>query len=84
MSVLNHEYNTSSSRPESANDNNQVLEAAKLAYANKTNKSITSLKLGSQDFWRIVNSVLNKGKPAIYTSPIQQPRGVAIFQELSS
>ena len=27
MSVLNHEYNTSSSRPESANDNNQVLEA---------------------------------------------------------
>ena len=29
MSVLNHEYNTRSSsrRPESANDNNQVLEA---------------------------------------------------------
>ena len=43
----------------------RVLEAAKLAYANKTKESITSQKLGSRDFWRIVNSVLNKGKPAI-------------------
>ena len=42
-----------------------VLEAAKLAYANKTKKSITSQKLGSRDFWRIANSVLNKGKSAI-------------------
>ena len=40
-------------------------EAAKLAYANKTKASITSQKLGSQDFWRIANSVLNKGKSAI-------------------
>ena len=39
-------------------------EAAKLAYANKTKASITSQKLGSQDFWRIANSVLNKGKSA--------------------
>ena len=29
----------------------RVLEAAKLAYANKTKESITSQKLGSQDFW---------------------------------
>ena len=29
----------------------RVLEAAKLAYANKTKESITSEKLGSQDFW---------------------------------
>ena len=29
----------------------RVLEAAKLAYANKTKKSITSQKLGSRDFW---------------------------------
>ena len=45
----------------------RVLEAAKLAYANKTIESITSQKLGSQklDFWRIANSVLNKGKSAI-------------------
>ena len=43
----------------------KVLEAAKLAYANKTKESITSQKLGSRDFWRIANSVLNKGKSAI-------------------
>ena len=39
----------------------RVLEAAKLAHANKTKESITSQKLGSRDFWRIANSVLNKG-----------------------
>ena len=43
----------------------EVLKAAKLAYANKTKDSITSLKLGSRDFWRIANCVLNKGKSAI-------------------
>ena len=43
----------------------RVLETAKLAYANKTKESITSQKLGSQDFWRIANSVLNKGKSAV-------------------
>ena len=43
----------------------RVLEAAKLAYATKTRESITSQKLGSRDFWRIANSVLNKGKSAI-------------------
>ena len=43
----------------------RVFEAAKLAYANKTKESITSQKLGSRDFWRIANSVLNKGKSAI-------------------
>ena len=43
----------------------KVLEAAKLAYANKIKESITSQKLGSRDFWRIANSVLNKGKSAI-------------------
>ena len=30
-----------------------------------TTESITSQKLGSQDFWQIANSVLNKGKSAI-------------------
>ena len=43
----------------------RVLEAAKLAYANKTKESITSQKLGSCDFWQIANSVLNKDKSAI-------------------
>ena len=42
-----------------------VLEAAKLAYATKTKESITPQKLGSQDFWRIANTVLNKGKSAM-------------------
>ena len=52
----------------------RVLGDAKLAYANKTKESITSQKLGSCDFWQIVNSVLNKGKSGI--SPIHQPGGV--------
>ena len=43
----------------------RILEAAKLAYANKTKESVTSQKLGSRDFWRIANSVLNKDKYAI-------------------
>ena len=38
-----------------------VLEAAKLAYANKTKESIISQKPGSRDFWQIANSVINKG-----------------------
>ena len=40
----------------------RVLESAKLAYATKTKESIISQKLG---FWRIADSVLNKGKSAI-------------------
>ena len=43
----------------------RVPEAAKLTYANKTKKSVTSYKLGSRDFWRIANSVPNEGKSAI-------------------
>ena len=43
----------------------RVLEAAKLAYADKTKESITFQKLGSRDFWQIANSVLNKSKYAI-------------------
>ena len=50
----------------------RVLEAAKLAYANKTKESITSQKLGSPDFLRIANSVLSKGKyatPPLFNDP---------------
>ena len=43
----------------------RILEAAKLAYANKTKESITSQKFGSCDFWQIANSALNKGKSVI-------------------
>ena len=51
----------------------RVLETAKLAYANKTKESITSPKLGSRNFWRIANSVLNKSKLLylLYFSAIQ-------------
>ena len=50
---------------QASNHCKRVLEAAKLAYATKTKESITSQKLGSRDFWRIADSVLNKGKSAI-------------------
>ena len=50
---------------EASNRCKRVLEAAKLAYSNKTKESIISQTLGSQDFWQIANSVLNKGKPDI-------------------
>ena len=43
----------------------RALEAAKFAYANKTKASIASPYLRSQEFWRIVSSVPNKGKSAI-------------------
>ena len=46
----------------------RVLEAAKLVYANKTKNSISSQKLGSCNFWRFANSVLDKDKSA--TSPL--------------
>ena len=42
-----------------------VLEAVKLAYANKTKESSTSQRPFSREFWRIANRVLNKGKSAI-------------------
>ena len=43
----------------------RALEATKPAYANKTKESITSQKLGSQDFCQITISVLNKGKSVV-------------------
>ena len=50
---------------QASNHCKKVLEAAKLAYANKTKEYIISQKLGSRDFWRNANSVINKGKSAI-------------------
>ena len=48
---------------QASNPCKRVLEAAKLAYANKTKESITSQKRGSGDFLRIANSVFNKLNP---------------------
>ena len=64
-----HQQNKSSESKvkfrQASNRCKRVFEAAKLAFATKRKESITSQKLGSQDFWRIANSVLNKGKSAI-------------------
>ena len=57
---------------QASNHCKRVLEAAKLAYANKTKESTTSQKRGSQGFWQIANSVFNKGKsaiPALFNGP---------------
>ena len=50
---------------QASNHCKRVFEVTKLAYANKTKESIASQKLGSRDFCRIANTVLNKGKSAI-------------------
>ena len=50
----------------------RLLEAAKLAYATNTKESIISQKLAYCDFWRIANSILNKGKspiPPLFNDP---------------
>ena len=50
----------------------RVLEAAKVAYVNKTKESIFPQKLGTQVFWQIAKSVLNKDKsaiPPLFNSP---------------
>ena len=52
---------------QASNSSKRALEAAKLAHATKPKEPIPSQKLGSQDFWGIANSALNKGKSAIYS-----------------
>ena len=57
---------------QASNHCKRVLDAAKLAYANKTKESITSKKLGSRNFWRIANSVFSKvksGIPPLFNGP---------------
>ena len=49
---------------QASNHCKRVLEAAKLAYPNKTKESITSQKRSSHDFQQIASSVL-KGKSVI-------------------
>ena len=63
---------------QASNQCKRVLEATKLAYANKTKESISLQKFGSRDFWQIANSVLNKGKsaiPPLFNSPEVLPSG---------
>ena len=55
----------------------RVLEDAKLAYANKIKECITSQEVGSRDFWRIANTVINKGKSTMPPS-IQRLGGVVL------
>jgi len=43
----------------------KVLSNAKTRYSQVTKSRISSQKLGSRDFWRIFNSVYNKGKSVI-------------------
>ena len=50
----------------------KVLEAAKIAYANKRIEPIASQKLGFCDFWQIASSILNKDKstiPPLFNGP---------------
>ena len=74
--VCLYQHNKSSeSKVKIRQDSNRckrVLEAAKVAYANKTKESITSQKLCSQYFFLIANSVLNNREsaiPPLFNSP---------------
>ena len=71
-----HQQNKSSESKvkfrQAGNHCSRVTEAVKLQSANKTKESITSHKLGSQDFWQIADSVLNKSRSArspLFSSP---------------
>ena len=49
---------------QASNHCKRFLEAAKLAYSDKTKESVTSQELGSWDIWQI-DKILNKNKSAI-------------------
>ena len=57
---------------QASNHCKRVIESAKACYTEKTKESIVSQKVGSRDFWRITNSVLNRGKsviPPLFNGP---------------
>ena len=57
---------------DSRNHCKRVLEEAKSKYAEATRCSIASQSIGSRDFWRISNSILNRGKstiPPLFNGP---------------
>ena len=57
---------------QASNRYKRVFGAAKFAYANNSKEAITSMKIGSRDFWRIANIFLDKGKSAT-TPPSNGP-----------
>ena len=52
---------------DSRNHCKKVLKGASSNYAEPTRRSVASQPIGSCDFWRICNSILNRGK---YTIPL--------------
>ena len=62
--LLQHQNKSSKSKGKFRQANIVVQWFLKLPHLD-TKASIFSQKLGSRDFWRITNSVLNKGKSAI-------------------
>ena len=73
-----HQYHRSGSDENKAlfngarNRCKKVLERAKAEYAEATQQSIASQQIGTRDFWRITNSILNRGKstiPPLFNGP---------------
>ena len=62
----NKSYESKLKFKQAVNRCKRILEAIKLAYANKTKESITSQKLGSLDFWRIANIVFSAKLNLLY------------------
>ena len=70
----NHYFHTYKSQPnaenrdllrKASNSCKRVLNNAKSSYADRTHIRISSQKLGSRDFWRIYNGIVNKNKSLI-------------------
>ena len=70
----NHYFHTYKSQPnaenrdllrKASNSCKRVLNNAKSSYADRTHIRISSQKLGSRDFWRIYNLIVNKNKSLI-------------------
>ena len=65
--VFQREQSTASKRRfrQAANECKRVIESAKSQYVQRTQERIATQKIGSRDFWRIYNSISNKGKSTI-------------------
>ena len=70
----NHHYHCYRRNSNSSNRNSfkkarnycrKVLDSAKSSYKESTKRKIADQQLGSKDFWKIINSVLNKSKSNI-------------------
>ena len=74
IATRNHHYHCYRSNPSTSNrasfrkarnDCEKVLKAAESRYIESTKSKISDQTLGSKDFWRILNSVLNRGKSSV-------------------